>query len=162
MATEHYIFRGKAVFPMVVKPDNFRGKEFWKIGLKMDEPSLALYKRSGLGLKMRKLDSDKELSPYVVFRRNKIMTIKGKDVELDPPHIEGWNPSEVQLGNGSQVEITVEVYDTSYGNKGHRLMSVKALEVVPYEGSSSQIVVHTPDDDVASSKDEGMSDDVPF
>ena len=161
MATEHYIFRGKAVYPMLVKPDNFHGVEFWKIGLKMDEPSAALYKRSGLSLKKRTFEDNEELSPYIVFRRNKIMKMKGKEIELDPPHIEGWDPSEVQLGNGSQVEITVEVYDTSYGNKGHRLMSVKAIDVVPFEGKSSQIVVHTPDE-VGDTDSDKMSDDVPF
>jgi len=161
--TEHYLFRGKAVYPMLVKPDEYMGNTFWKIGVKLDEESEKLFKKSGLSLKPKKFD-DPELDGFVVFKRKTKAFFKGQEHELKPPKLEGWDPSEVQLGNGSEVEVLVEVYPTKYANKGHRLVSVKALKVVPYEGASSQMVIHTPEGTVEAeetSKKE-LNDDIPF
>ena len=164
--TEHYIFRGKALYPMLVKPDSYMGKSFWKIGVKLDEASEKLFKKSGLGLRPKKSD-DPELDGFYVFRRNTTAVFKGKEHELMAPKIEGWDPNEVQLGNGSEVEVLVEVYPTRFANKGHRLVGVKALKVVPYEGSSSQMMIHTPEGDVTpeadtKKEDTKLNDEIPF
>lgn len=162
MATTTYIFRGKAVYPMLVKPDDFNGEKFWKIGLAMDEASKRLFKMSGLKLRPKSHD-DPELNDFVVFRRPVAKVIKGEERTFAPPKIEGWNPEEVVLGNGSEVEVYVEVYDTRFG-KGHRLAGVKAINVVPFEGETGQKVIRPEDiDDNDSDKPSGnLNDAIPF
>lgn len=46
-----------------------------------------------------------------------------------------WDDS-VSIGNGSKVEVALEIYDTKLG-KGTRLAGVKVLEHVPYESPDS-------------------------
>lgn len=43
-----------------------------------------------------------------------------------------WD-TNVLIGNGSDVTVAAEVYDTRFG-KGMRLMGVQVHELVPYEG----------------------------
>lgn len=134
MATKKFVFRGKAVYPMLGKPDEYMGNKYWKIGVALDEASKKLFKMSGLSLKPREHD-DENLSPYVTFRRK----IDGKYVTEDsPPFIDNWDPEDGPIGNGSVVEVLVQVYDTRFGNKGHRLLGVKVLDLIPYEGETNQ------------------------
>lgn len=134
MSTKNFVFRGKAVWPMLIKPDEYMGNKYWKIGVALDEASKKLFKMSGLSLRPREHE-DEELSPYVTFRRK----IDGKFVTEDnPPFIDNWNPDDGPIGNGSVIEVLVQVYDTRYGNKGHRLLGVKVLDLVPYDGETDQ------------------------
>lgn len=135
MATKNFVFRGKAVYPMLIKPDEYMGNKYWKIGVALDDASKKLFKMSGLSLRPREHE-DEKLSPYVTFKRK----IDGKFVtEDDPPFVDNWDPEEGPIGNGSLVEVLVQVYDTRYGNKGHRLLGVKVLDLIPYEGETDQI-----------------------
>ena len=71
------------------------------------------------------------------------------------------------IGNGSEVEVTIAVYDTSRKNiVGSRLDSVKVLKHVPYEGGS-KIEVMTLDDEgyggqAAPKQPQVMEDEIPF
>jgi hypothetical protein len=127
MATELYIFRGKAKWAQLTKPD----KEYdnFKINVYLDEDSRKLFATSGLQL-TPKTDEDGE---FVVFRRPNYKQIKKELVNFGPPEVVGADGQ--LIGNGSEVAIKVIVYDSKKG-KGHRLESVKVLNLVPYEGSN--------------------------
>jgi hypothetical protein len=138
MATEFLYFKGKAKWAQLTKPD----KEYdnFKINLYLDDNSKSLFAESGLQLEP-KTDEDGE---FVVFRRPNYKQIKKELVHFGAPEVvdaEG-TPTNALIGNGSEVAIKVVVYDSKKG-KGHRLESVKILNLVPYEGSGGQASVRT-------------------
>lgn len=47
------------------------------------------------------------------------------------------------IGNGSEVEVTVSIYDTKY-QPGTRLESVKVIDLVPYESVSAEETEEAP------------------
>ena len=156
MASKQYLFRGKAVYPMLFKPDNYGGAERWKIGVALDDDSLLLFKNTGLRLKVGELGG---FDNVVTFRRPTQKTFNGEVVEFDPPKVEGV-PEGAAVGNGSEVEVVVTVYDTRMG-KGHRLESVKVTKLVEYEGKTEQRPkIITPEDIKKSGS--VTDDEVPF
>lgn len=95
-----------------------------------------LDKLKATGSRLRPKVTDDGLS--VRFRR----PWKHRSIEEfgGPPQVvdaEGkeWDDG-VSIGNGSEVEVAIEVYDTSMG-KGTRLTGVKVLEHVSYESEDS-------------------------
>ena len=156
MATKYYTFKGKAVYPMLRTPDDFNGVKRWKIGVKLDEESEKLFKESGLRLRPKfaseKYGLPKELDGYYVFSRPTEKVISGETVEFDPPEVENWDGHTI-IGNGSEVEVVVDVYDTRMG-KGHRLRKVKVLDLVPFDGDTK-----TNQTDEATKE---LDDEVPF
>jgi hypothetical protein len=130
MATEFFIFKGKAKWAQLTKPD----KEYdnFKINVYMDDDSKALFSTSGLQLEP-KTDEDGE---YVTFRRPNYKQIKKELVHFGAPNVvdAAGTPTNALIGNGSVVAVKVVVYDSKKG-KGHRLESVKILDLIPYEGN---------------------------
>jgi len=165
MASQKYLFRGKAVYPKVFKPDEYGGVKRWKIGVALDDDSLLLFKNTGLKLKVADVG---EFKNVVNFRRPTEKMINGELVEFDPPKVEGV-PDGAAIANGSEVEVVVTVYDTRMG-KGHRLESVNVTKLVEYEGETEQRpAIITPEDikktgaKGKSTKDSGdINDAVPF
>lgn len=128
--------------------DEYGGKEFYKITLVPDDESWVKFNKSGLSLKPKETGDDDELS--VTFRRD-VHAKSGIDKKGKPWTMGGGAPQVVDadgdefnklIGNGSLVEIAVDVYTVKAGpmkgKKGHRLDGVKVLEHVAYEA---------PDDD---------------
>lgn len=132
MATEHYIFRGKAKWAKLTKPD----PEFdnFKINVYLDDESKKLFKESGLRLEP-KTDEDGE---YVVFRRPNYKQFKKELVHFGAPEVidEQGERMTALIGNGSDVAVKVVAYDSRNG-KGHRLEAVKVLKLIPYEGGGT-------------------------
>ena len=128
MATQYLRFKGPCKWAKVFKPDS--KYNLYSINLYLDAKTKADYQKSGIQVGI-KTDDDGD---YVIFRRPHAKIIKGKMAELGPPRVEDKDlqPFEGSIGNGSIVEVTVDVYDSVKG-KGHTLRNVKVLEHVAYE-----------------------------
>ena len=158
MATEFYKFTGKCKWAKVYEPEEFRGATNWKIDLYQDKKNLDLRKKAGI---QSKIYEDEE-GQYVNFRRPKTKLIKGSLNEFHGPEIldkdgnkiVSYTKSEdgkswvrvgtpVLIGNGSEVEVTVAVYDAGAMGKGQRLESVKIIDLIEYksENNSNSIIV---------------------
>lgn len=128
MPNKQYTYCGKCKWAKVFKPDEKYGN--YQIVLYPNKPSLKAYIKAGHQGEIRE-DEDGQ---YVIFRRRpKVLTKKGDIWDKGPPKVldadgEAFNKL---IGNGSEVEITVEVYDTRKG-LGTSLESVTVLEHVEY------------------------------
>lgn len=126
MATSTYYFSGEAEWAKVITPDaDFdKSKSSWKINLLFDEASLALFEKSGLGLKLKKKEDGRM---YTTFRRPTKSVIKNEIVEWEAPTLvdaENKPRASEPINDGAKVTLKVVVYDSMKG-KGHRLESVR-------------------------------------
>lgn len=122
-----YKFAGKCKWAKVHKVDP--KYQQYTIDVYLDEPSMALYKQSGCQMKIK----ENEDGEFVTFRRAHQQLIKQDLVEFGKPTVidrEGKTITE-NVGNGSDVVVKVEVYDSQKG-KGHRLEAVCVLDLVPF------------------------------
>lgn len=139
MATVTITLDGKSVFAKLKQVDEkFRPK--YSIGLEPTPASLLLMKEHKLGIEEKEYDGLKfyDFKRYVDKNpdyKDSIGNLCGnapKVVDKDK------NPYNGLIGNGSDVTIKLDVYDTKYANKGHRLVAVmvnKLVEYVPQDGS---------------------------
>jgi len=159
--TKFHTFIGLASYAKVYEPDDYKGSEFWKINLHVDKDTAKKIREAGS--QVRPHVDNEEVSgvpgTYYTFRRDLVKTINGRDVEFNPPeifdqdgkpimvyvkdpetgetHAEG---EKVYIGNGSKVEVTVEVYPAgSFGN-GTRLRSVKIIDLIKYDPKAKEEV----------------------
>ena len=163
MASKYVKFVGKAFWAKVYEPDEFRGQSNWKIDLVVDDDTLKEYKKHGIQKKVR----ENEAGTVVSFTRPKTKEIKGQNNLFHAPKIfdkdgnvlvdykvneakDGFDRvgDPVLIGNGSEVELTVVVYDwgtKTNGGIGQRLESVKILDLIEYKseggGGSGSIAV---------------------
>lgn len=158
MATETFKFTGKAKWAKIYEPEEFRGAINWKIDLYQDAKNLKLRKEAGIQSKVYEDEEGK----FVNFRRAKTKLIKGKLNEFHPPFVydKDYNVlvsyvknedgtdwvrvgTPVLIGNGSEVEITVSVYDAGAMGKGQRLDSIRIIDLIEYksEGSGGNSIV---------------------
>jgi hypothetical protein len=101
--------------------------------LVMDQEELAKFEASGSRKKVNNLED----GPAVNFTRpwkHRIENFGGAPQIVDADGAD-WDDS-VAIGNGSEVEVAISIYDTQAG-KGTRLEGVKVLELVPYEEGDS-------------------------
>lgn len=145
---KNIVFSGKAYYAMVYEGnhDEYGGKEFYKITVGLDGPSWAKFNKSGLSLKVRQIDDD----DVVTFKRDLVAktgtTKKGKKFSLGggAPRVVDADGEEFDklIGNGSDVEVLVEVYEVASGplkgKKGHRLEAVKVINHIPYEPNDDE------------------------
>jgi hypothetical protein len=136
MAIQTISLTGKIMWPkhLFVYDDGFNN-EYYKAQIIPDEESMGKFKASGIRTKVTEVKESGE--PLLTLKRNnKSFTFEsGDSIGGGAPSVvdkEGnvW-PEKVGIGNGSVVELTVEVYDTRNG-KGHRLEQVRVLDYIPY------------------------------
>lgn len=150
------VFQGEAYWARVYEGnhDEFGGKEFYKITVALNDESWAKYNKSGLKLQPKPVSSDDD-TPGITFRRDlhaKTGTYKDKEYSIGggAPRVVDKDKQEFSelIGNGSVVEVLVNVYDITKGpmkgKKGHRLEAIKVLEHIPYE---SMDFVDDPEED---------------
>ena len=147
MATEIHKFTGKAKWAKVYDAEEFRGSTNWKIDVYLDKKGLDARSKAGIQSKVYEDEDGK----YVSFKRPKTKLIKGVLNEFSGPKIldkdgnelvsyrkaaDGLNwervGNPVLIGNGSEVEVTIAVYDTQMG-KGQRLESVRVIDLIEYK-----------------------------
>lgn len=154
MPTTYHKFTGKAKWAKVYDPEEFRGSVNWKIDVYLDKEQLK--KRLDAGIQSKVYED--EDGTYVTFKRPKTKLIKNKLNEFSGPKITDndgvvveykksadgstWDRvgTPVLIGNGSEVEVDVAVYDTAMG-KGQRLESVKILDLITYNPENSNSIV---------------------
>lgn len=141
---------GIAKWAKVYDFEEFRGSKNWKIDIYPDAEGMKAFKASGIQKKVKK-DEDGE---FFSLKREVERVIKGalhkfhgpKVFNADGTPIVTYEKNEegtawvrkgepVLIGNGSKVEVTATVYDTAMG-KGHRVESVRVLDLIEYSGSS--------------------------
>lgn len=128
MATKSYTYKGTAKWAKLFKPDEKYGS--YSIVLYPDKASLKQYIKVGHQGAVREDEDGK----FVTFRRKpQVLTKKGTVWELGPPKVLDENGEDLDklVGNGSEVEVTVETYDTPKG-LGTRLATVKVNELKEY------------------------------
>lgn len=133
MATETFYFFGTTYWAKVREPDEKYNN--YQVPVYLNDKSWVQLRKSGLQLKTKKDDRGE----YVTFRRDHVKMMKGEVVTLGPPEVFLYNvdtqiasPFDGLIGNGSEVIVQVDVYDTIKG-KGHRLVGVGITKLVPYE-----------------------------
>jgi hypothetical protein len=125
---------GKAKWCKLFEPDEYNGVKKWKMDFFPDPKSFEVLKASG-SRKHIKSDDD---GRFVRLDRPVVVDFAKKGrTDLEAPRVidaEGadWDP-KVKIGNGSEVTVQIDVYDTKMG-KGTRLEGVRIDVLVPFEG----------------------------
>lgn len=145
MATKKIVLKGNAYWARVYEGnhDEYGGKEFYKITVALDGDSWGKFSKSGMTLQSRPVEKDSEVKG-ITFRRDiegrdfvDKKTGKTKTLGGGPPRVVDKDGSVMTdlIGNGSEVEVLVEVYETKSkpAKIGHRLEAVKVLKIVHYE-----------------------------
>lgn len=145
MATSTHKFIGKAKWCKVINPDEYNGVFTYKTNLIVDEENFKKFQESGIRTKPKETDDGTE----IILKRPK----EGKEL-ANGNVIGGGQPAiyyedgstwdDSFIGNGSDIECTVLVYDSKFG-KGHRLESVRVLNHIPYDTPSSTPEASTPE-----------------
>lgn len=139
MATQLYKFNGKVKWAKVHTPDE--KYDHYVVDAYLDGPSFKLLKASGFQGELREGDIDGETALYVKFRRpvSKMFTnkdTKKKEIkELGAPRVVDATGRALTdlVGNGSDVTLTVSIYDTVKG-KGSTLEEVMVRQLVAFDG----------------------------
>jgi hypothetical protein len=135
------------------------------IDVDLDARHMALLKKSGSMLQGNPSPDNDGLT-RVKFRRRWTENYGGGEPKIERADGTAWDiETDGLIGNGSDVEITLNVYDTR--NKtivGTRLEKVKVTNLVPYEGGP---VVMTVDDVDApapapATQPAAQADEIPF
>ncbi len=135
--TIHETIRGKVQWAKVKNPNKF-GR--WSIDVYPDSESME---------KVRKLKEDPAIKntlkkddngEYITFSRDTQKLMRGKMVTFTPPIILDKNnaPSTDSIGNGSDCDVTLEVYGWPAApgraaGRAARLHAVKVWDLVPFE-----------------------------
>lgn len=125
---ETYYFSGVAKWAKVYKHN--MDKKFgdrYTICVYLDELSKKKYEMSGIQTALK----EDEEGQFAQFKRNDKQLIKGELVEFGPPEILGMDGIDALIGNGSEVTVRVQVFDTVKG-KGSRLEKVRVDTLVPF------------------------------
>lgn len=134
-------FQGIAKWAKVHKPDETYDR--FTIDLYMNDESWAAYKKCGLQLKKRESEDGK----YVTFGVARTRLVKEEVVisSVEVLDSEG-KPFKGDIGNGSEVTVKVEIYNTTKG-PAHRLKAVRVDKLVEYtknKVSEDSIELETP------------------
>lgn len=190
--TKFFTFTGLCSYAKVYEPDEYKGSEFWKINLHVDKDTAKKIRESGSMVRPHVDNEEVSGVPgtYYTFRRDLVKKIRDQEVEFNPPEIFDADGKpimvyvkdpdtgetkavgeKVYLGNGSKVEVTVEIYPAgSYGN-GTRLRSIKVIDLIKYdpkakeevpaEGEREEVSEQKPETAAAKTR-KTLDDDIPF
>lgn len=123
MATKQHYFSGKAKWAArLITPDE-KYKNY-SVNVLLDKDSQKEFDASGIRVQA-KIDKE-DGKPYYRFRRD---LDDGAPLVIDNQN----EPFSNLIGNGSDVTIRVESYDTKSHGKGHRLMAVRVNDWVQFD-----------------------------
>lgn len=185
-------FRGKAVYVMAYKPDEYNGAEFWKCGLAVTKDEEEKIKSAGIQLKKKFAENIPNIddgSKFFTFKRPTekkfgeetaffcppvIRDREGKDIVsyklgnktvyqyTDEDNQPEQDGESVLIGNGSDIEVTVCVYPAGSFGKGCRLEAIRIIDLIEYTPEDKEEV--EPEDSESSEPEEKneLNDDIPF
>jgi len=176
MATRLVKLRGIAYYPKVF--ENNRDLKGYQdalvdvggqttIDLDLDDRHMELLKRSGTMSRGNTSPDNPDLT-RVKFKRKWQEQYGGGEPKVVHADDTPWNvTTDKYIGNGSEVEVTISVYDTKRkGIVGTRLDQVKVLNLVPYEGSSVEVMsvddLDSPAPKAPAPKPQMVDDEIPF
>jgi len=134
------------------------------IDVDLDGRHIALLQRSGSMLRGSKSPDNPDLT-RVKFKRKWQEHYGGGEAKIVRADDTPWDiNTDGMIGNGSEVEITLAVYDTSRHNiVGTRLDKVKVINHVPYVGKDIEVMtVDDVDSEPAPKAVVKESEDIPF
>lgn len=146
--TKYYEFTGTVSYCMCYKPDEYRGKRFWKVNLHPDEKTKKAIESAGIQLEFKTRKPIEGVDGgYFSFRRYTERDFNGETTRFSPPEVRDakGNPivsydadgnrigDPVLIGNGTKAKIGVEVYDAGSFGKGCRWNFVQIIDLVEYE-----------------------------
>lgn len=142
MATKTYLFKGITKWAKVRKPDEMYDN--YQVPLYLTEDSWKDFQESGIQLKIKE-DTD---GKFVTFKRRHVEFNYAKKAQQvnGPPAVHIFKDGTYQdfpdglIGNGSEVTLKVDAYDTRNG-KGHRLISVGIDKLVEYHESERSTAI---------------------
>jgi len=180
MATQTVKMRGKVYWAKVYAPDVAFGASTYKLDFyPLNDAEFQKFKEAGI----QKTVKENENGKYFQLSRPDFKLIKGEIITFTSPVIEdkegktivdhvnvetgnrvySYNAKDknkiirrgnpILIGNGSEVEVRVAVYDTAKG-KGHRLESVKILDLIEYRSDNKPPEMSTMFDQVEDDKKE--------
>lgn len=135
------------------------------IDVDLDERHIALLQKSGSMLRGNKSPDNPDLT-RVKFKRKWQEQYGGGEAKIVRADDTPWDiNTDGMIGNGSEVEVTLAVYDTSRRNiVGTRLDKVKVVNHVPYAGKDIEVM--TVDDLAPAPKapapKQMVDDEIPF
>ena len=176
MATRLVKLRGIAYYPKVF--ENNRDLKGYQdalvdvggqttIDIDLDDRHMELLKRSGTMSRGNTSPENPGLT-RVKFKRKWQEQYGGGEPKVVHADDTPWNVTTDRfIGNGSEVEVTISVYDTKRkGIVGTRLDKVKVLTHVPYEGSSVEVMsvddLDSPAPKAPAPKPQMVDDEIPF
>jgi hypothetical protein len=137
------------------------------IDVDLDDRHMALLQKSQSMLRGSPSPDNPGLT-RVKFKRKWQEQYGGGEAKIERPDGSPWDlETDGLIGNGSEVEVTLAVYDTSRRNiVGTRLDKVKVINLVKYEGSSLQVMtvddVDAPAPKAAPKQPQLADDEIPF
>ena len=176
MATRLVKLRGIAYYPKVF--ENNRDLKGYQdalvdvggqttIDIDLDDRHMELLKRSGTMSRGNTSPENPGLT-RVKFKRKWQEQYGGGEPKVVHADDTPWDvTTDKFIGNGSEVEVTISVYDTKRkGIVGTRLDKVKVLTHVPYEGSSIEVMsvddLDSPAPKAPAPKPQMVDDEIPF
>jgi hypothetical protein len=136
--TTRYInFSGKAKWIRVVQPNKF---DKWSLDLYLKREDIDRYRE----LKTKNRIKKDEEGEYITMSRPVKMKRLGKEVALLPPTVtdkDGTPMPNANIGNGSEITVTLEYYPYSPPGKTEkeyacRLLAVRVDNLIPYATDS--------------------------
>jgi hypothetical protein len=149
--TKYLKVRGKVSYAKLYEPDDFRGEKKWKLNLYPSVDTILMLKQAGLQNKFKDDDGEKSgvTGKYLTFSRPCQKEFRDGITKFLPPEILNdkgdkivWyeetkdgvemHGDRVLIGNGSEIEIDLAVYQTQRFGAGSRFNSVKIIDLIEY------------------------------
>lgn len=124
-----------------VQPGNFdeyKGVKSWRLNFYPNKEAFQILKEAKIQTKLKEDDGEKSgvTGSFYNFRRPLLGLVGGVERKRKPAVItHNGEPFSGEIGNGSLIELTLDVYNTSMG-VGTRIKEVNVLELIEYSGSS--------------------------
>lgn len=138
----------------------------WSTNLDLDQASMNVFKEKKVGVKLR--ENDAGALTMAQFRRYADNDFKDSDkrsAKLPPRVLVLAKDGNIKttlgmaklydglIGNGSKGQVKLDIFDTKYPTKGHRLVSILVTDLVQYQGDDASGVDET---------EAPLDDEIPF
>lgn len=166
--TKDYRFVGKVAWAKLYEPDEFRGSKKWKLPFYPDEETLKAIKDAGIQLRVKEDSGEKSgvSGKFVTFSRGTTANYGKGPEDLAPPVIKDASGKvlvdydedferigdPVVIGNGSVVEVLVEVYETEKFGNGQRIKEVSIIDLIEYVPEDEDSEAEAPKEQTAKTE----------